>query len=113
MTRFLGFVIPLVLALASCSKHPLDGGWREDGAKAPRVLQFHPESNELMVHTPPREDGGHDHLHGTYSLDGSAISVKWQEGSVALNLTGVVEGDRMELSGAAEKLVFLRGASAH
>ena len=66
-----------------------------------------------MVHTPPRADGGHDHLHGSYKLDGAAISVEWKEGATSKSFAGKVEGDRMEVSSATEKLVFLRGGSAH
>ena len=114
MTRSSRLLFPALLLLVSCSKHPLHGGWREEGAKAPRVLSFDSEGSKLMVHTPPRPDGGHDHLHGTYALDGEKISVEWQEGGSARTYGGTVQGDRMELtSAAAEKLVFVRCASAH
>lgn len=114
MTRSIRLLFPALVLLAACSKHPLHGGWREEGASAPRVIEFNPKGAELMVHTPPRADGGHDHLHGKYVLDGDKITVEWQEGGATKVYGGAVQGDRMELTNAAaEKLVFVRGASAH
>jgi hypothetical protein len=106
--------LPLFLLVASCSKHALHGGWREDGSKEPRTLEFDAKSNELMVHTHTRADGGHDHLHGSYTWKDGAIHVEWTEGSAKVSFDGSVQGDRMELKGkAGESVVFVRGASAH
>jgi hypothetical protein len=106
--------LPLFLLVASCSKHALHGGWREDGSKEPRTLEFDAKSNELMVHTHTRADGGHDHLHGSYTWKDGAIHVEWTAGSAKVSFDGSVQGDRMELKGkAGESVVFVRGASAH
>lgn len=113
MTRILALLVPVVLVLASCSKHPLHGGWREEGASSPRVFEFDVGSDELMVHTPPRADGGHDHLHGKYLLDGAKITVEWQEGGAQRRFAGKLDGDRIELSSGADKLALVRGVAAH
>ena len=117
MTRSSRLLFPALLLLVSCSKHPLHGGWREEGAKAPRVLSFDPAGSKLMVHTPPRPDGGHDHLHGTYTFDAATKAV-----TVQCKLLGDGKADRwsgtladkaLELSSADGKLAFARGGSAH
>jgi hypothetical protein len=114
MMRRLLPVLSFACILASCSKHALQGGWREEGAQAPRVLEFDPNSSRLMVHAHGRADGGHEHLDGMYRLDGVTIHVEWVDGAASVAWDGSVQGDRMELKGKdGASVAFVRGGSAH
>jgi hypothetical protein len=108
------------LALAACgSNHPLAGNWAQqlDGGKKGLNLEFQTGGDKVMVHTAPRDDGSHDHLHGTYTFDAAtmAITVKCKllgDGK-ADTWAGTLAGKALELSSADGKLAFAQGGSAH
>lgn len=107
-------VVVVVLVLGSCSKHPLAGGWREhvQGGGEGLGFEFDPGSDRLQVHGRPRPDGGHEHLSGTYSLDGQRLRIEWTEAGKKIEMQGTMVGDSITLSGpGSEKLEFHRGAA--
>lgn len=111
-----GFVWTALLLLAACGGgHPLAGGWHEHtGAGHGFQFEFDPKSNQLEVHTRPRADGTHDHVAGTYTLDGQNLAVEWTDGGKKVALRGTLDGDAIVLSGEGfEKLQLERGAAGH
>lgn len=117
-TLLLSFV-PVLLFAACGSDHPLAGNWAQqlDGGKKGLNLEFQTGGEKVMVHTAPREDGSHDHLHGSYTFDAAtkAVTVKCKllgDGK-ADAWTGVLNGKALELSSADGKLAFAQGGSAH
>lgn len=104
----------LSLVLGSCSEHPLHGGWKEQTQGTPRVLEFDPKSDQLMVHMHGRTDGGPDHMHGTWKEEGEVLRLQWEDGATKVALQGKRNGDTLQLTGPDGKAVeFVRGGSAH
>lgn len=109
-----------LLALSACGDHhPLSGNWNQElpGGKAGMHLSFDTKGTNMEASTPPRADGSHDHVRGTYTFDAAtkALTVK-----LALlgadhpdSWSGKVEGEHIELEAGTTKLVFHRGAHAH
>ena len=115
-------------ALPSCGGEPTDaatgtnalaGHWSQEleGGGHGMPLQFDGDSDRLMVHTAPREDGTHDHLHGTYEVQAgsAAVTVRcallgdgngdtWQ---------GALSGEHLTLRSGGTELQFHRGEDPH
>ena len=114
------YILPALL-FAACggSAHPLAGNWAEElpGAAAGMSIEFDGKGDRVYVHTAPRPDGGHGHVHGTYTWDAIARSVTVKAllagDGKADTWSGSVNGDHMELSSADGKLVFHRGGTPH
>ena len=106
--------------MAACSgSHPLAGAWGQDlpDGKKGMVLEFQIPGSECMVHTAPGPDGGHSHIRGTYTFDeaSGALTVEVDllgEGK-ANSFGGKLDGDRLQIGAADQKLVFKRVDSAH
>ncbi len=112
MTLTRTLVLSVLLALSACGKHPLHGGWHEQGAAHPRVLEFHPSTTEMLVHA--HGQGGHEHLHGSYQLDGEKLVVRIQQKGKESVLEGKWSGDSMDLvDEAGATCRFVRGGAAH
>lgn len=113
------FLVPFLLLAACGSDHPLAGNWAQqlDGGKKGLNLEFQTGGDKVMVHTAPREDGSHDHLHGTYTFDAVSkvvtVKCKLLGDGKADAWTGALAGKTLELSSADGKLAFAQGGSAH
>jgi len=119
MQRRHAYVLPFLLLAACGNDHPLAGNWAQqvEGGKKGLQLGFQTAGDKVMVHTPPREDGSHDHLHGTYTFDANskAVTVKCKllgDGK-ADAWTGTLAGKALDLSGGGVTLKFAQGGSAH
>lgn len=119
MHRALAYVVPFLLLAACGNDHPLAGNWAEqvEAGKKGMHLEFQTSGDKVMVHTAPREDGSHDHLHGTYVFDANsnAVTVKCKllgDGK-ADAWTGVLAGKSLDLTGGGVTLKFAQGGSAH
>lgn len=98
----------LLVPVACGGSHPLAGAWHEhlDGGKEGRSFEFDSGSDALMIHTAPRPDGGHDHLHGTYELTGETLTMRWSQEGKEVAMKGKVSAERIELEGGGAKLVL-------
>ena len=121
------YLIPFALLsiLAACSSEasetsgPLAGHWAQHtdtGAKG-MTLEFDSASDKLMVHTAPREDGTHDHLSGTYSVDAASkmVTVNCEllgdgKGDV---WKGKIDGEHLTVTAGETKLTFHKGEDPH
>lgn len=120
MHRALARFVPVLLLFAACgSDHPLAGNWAQqaDGGKKGMHLEFQTSGEKVMVHTAPREDGSHDHLHGTYTFDANskAVTVKCRllGDDKPDTWTGTLAGKALDLSAAGVTIKFAQGGSAH
>lgn len=119
---------PLVLlaGLASCGSDagatsntgPIAGHWSQETGtdKTGMTLEFDADSDKLLVHTAPEEDGSHEHLEGTYSIDAAGtVTVK-----CALNgtgkgdtWTGKLDGDHLKLANSGTTFTYHKGKDPH
>ena len=119
MTQLRNVIISFLLILAACSSDgsPMAGNWVEDtGSDAiGMTLSFDGHSDEFWAHLAPREDGSHDHAHGTYSYDEETktvtVKAKLMGDGKADTWTGKVDGQTLELGAADTKLKFRQGGS--
>lgn len=95
------------------------GHWSQDTGsdKKGMTLQFDADSDKLMVHTAPSEDGAHDHLSGTYAIDqkSGAVTVQCElngEGKGA-SWQGKLEGEHLTLTAGSDTLRFHHGDDPH
>ncbi|MFK7742316.1 MAG: hypothetical protein AB8H80_18525 [Planctomycetota bacterium] len=129
LTRTHKLFAPLVLlaGLASCGADanananagPIAGHWAQETGteKKGMTVQFDSESNKVMVHTAPAEDGSHGHVNGTYTFDAESNEVNVQ---CALNgkdksdaWKGKLDGEHLSLTGGDETLKFHKGSDPH
>ncbi|MEY4673417.1 MAG: hypothetical protein RL148_1201 [Planctomycetota bacterium] len=74
-------IAPLLLLgslalLASCgNRHPLDGTWHADAAGG-ISMNFDDKSDKFLGHGAGSDHASHDHLRGTYLLQGSALELQ-------------------------------------
>ncbi len=103
---------------AACS-HPLEGSWNQQlaGGKKGMSVTFSTKSDEFLMHGPPRADGGHDHVSGTYIFDeaSGAITVKAKllGDNGPAEFSGTLADGTLSLGSADGKLEFKVGAAAH
>ena len=105
----------LLLPLAACGGHPLDGAWHQETADGKGItLEFDAKSDRMEVHGVPRADGSHDHMKGTYTLEGTKLTVEWKDGANSVRLVGTLDGGHLKLTGPGfENAEFHHGADAH
>lgn len=122
--RIVAFRRPAALlalfVLAACGDHhPLAGNWNQElpGGKAGIHLSFDTKGTALEAGTPPRADGTHDHLQGTYTFEATTRAVTVKLALLGADQpdtwTGKVDGEHLELAAGATKLTFHRGRHAH
>lgn len=116
--------LPLLLTLAACDSKAESAGvtaghWLQETPSDQQgmTLEFDAESDKMVVHTAPDEDGGHEHLRGTYSLDAAsgAITVRCELGGRGKGdaWSGKLEGDSLTLSAGSSTLRFRKGDDPH
>ena len=95
---------------ANAAAKVLEGHWHEHlaGGGHGREIQFDLKGDEVMVHGAPREDGGHDHFYGKYTIDGDAMTVSWKEGGKELSFQGKLAGDKLTLTRDGKSVEFER-----
>lgn len=105
-------------AHGAASDHPLGGMWVQDtGSDAKGFgLEFDTKGSACELHTAPRADGSHDHVHGTYTFDAASKAV-----TVKCKLLGDAKADTwagtlgtgvLELTGGADKVTLKPGKIA-
>ncbi|MCA8974143.1 MAG: hypothetical protein KDC98_05445 [Planctomycetes bacterium] len=110
-------ICSVLLALAACGSHPLDGAWNQElaGGGSGLTLEFEVGGSRILGHQDV--DGQHSHIDGTYTFDEStmAVTVKGQlmGAGKADSWTGKVAGEHLELSSADGKLEFHHGDHVH
>ena len=87
-TNRLFATLALLASLAACGSDagastdagPIAGHWAQETGSDNKgmTLEFDADSDKLMVHTAPAEDGTHDHLDGTYSIDAKTGAVHYE-----------------------------------
>lgn len=109
-----------LLALSACGdRHPLAGNWNQElpGGKAGMHISFDTKGSAIEASTPPRADGSHDHVRGTYTFDAASKAVTIKLALLGADQpdtwAGKVDGEHLELTAGTTKLVFHRGAHAH
>ena len=126
-TNRLFATLALLASLAACGSDagastdagPIAGHWAQETGSDNKgmTLEFDADSDKLMVHTAPAEDGTHDHLDGTYSIDAKTGAV-----TVTCELAGhdggdswqgKLQGDELKLTAGATSLTFQRGGNPH
>lgn len=116
--------LALFVTLAACdsgatSAGAIAGHWLQETQSDQKgiTLEFDDKSEKLLVHTAPEEQGGHDHLSGTYSFDAAsgAVTVRAELGGHGKgdSWSGKLEGDNLTLSAGASTLRFRRGGDPH
>lgn len=95
--RTLLLTVPLLVLAACGSSHPLAGHWHEqkqDGIS----LNFDDKSDKFLGHGHGTDHSSHDHLHGTYRLEGAALEIKgtWEETKEEVHWKGTLNGGQIE-----------------
>lgn len=112
-------LLPLVL-LAACGhdSHPLAGAWNQElpGGAHGMHIAFDTKSDKVDIGLPPRADGTHGHLSGTYTFDAATLLVtvkaKLMGDGKADTWSGKLQGKDLELTSADGKLSFGQGEHA-
>jgi hypothetical protein len=116
--------LALFVTLAACDSAArragvIAGHWSQetDSDQKGITLEFDHQSDKVLVHTAPDEEGGHDHLHGTYSFDAAsgAVTVRGELGGHGKSDSwrGKLEGDHLTLTAGTGTLRFRRGDDPH
>ncbi len=81
--------------LASCgNKHPLAGTWHADGENG-ISMNFDDKSDKFLGHGAGTDHASHDHLRGTYVLQGTALELQgaWDGTGEKVHWKGSIRGD--------------------
>lgn len=106
------FLLPFLFVACSREQHPLAGNWTQvtADAKAGMTLEFEVGGTRLNVHTAPAADGGHDHVHGTYTFDAATKQLTVQApllgAGKAEAWSGSIDAGKLQLSSPDGKLAF-------
>lgn len=89
--------VPLLILAACGSSHPLAGHWHEqkqDGI----YLTFDDQSDKFLGHGHGNDHSSHDHLHGTYRLEGTVLEIKgtWADAKESVHWKGTLNGGVIE-----------------
>ncbi len=124
-TRTLFSTLVLLASFAACGSDAgasanagtIAGHWsQETGSdKKGMTLEFDSESEKLLVHTAPAEDGSHDHLDGTYTIDAKTgeVTVKCKLDASSDSWKGKLDGEHLTLSAGDQTLRFHKGNDPH
>jgi hypothetical protein len=116
--------LALLVVLAACNSDATSAGviaghWSQEtqSDKKGMTLEFDAESDKLLVHTAPDDQGAHEHLDGTYSFDAAsgAVAVRCDLNGTGKgdSWTGKLQGDQLTLTAGAITLRFRKGADPH
>jgi len=95
--RTLLLTVPLLVLAACGSTHPLAGHWHEQ-KQAGISLNFDDKSDKFLGHGHGTDHSSHDHLRGTYRLEGAALEIQgsWDGTGEAVHWKGTLNGGQIE-----------------